>query len=64
MQHVSKRAFRPAFDGLEGRQLLASKVTLPETSPFAPAVAEFGGRLYIAWTGTDPQHHLNVTYLG
>ena len=52
--------FRPAFDDLEGRRLLASVVTLPQTSSFAPAVAAFNGKLYIAWTGTDPGHHLNI----
>jgi hypothetical protein len=57
MQHVSKRAFRPAFDGLEGRQLLS---TLPETSSFAPARATFDGKIYIALTGTDSAHRLNV----
>jgi hypothetical protein len=57
MQHVSKRACRPAFDGLEGRQLLT---ILPETSSFAPARATFDGKIYIAWTGTDSAHRLNV----
>ena len=57
MQHVSKRAFRPAFDGLEGRQLLS---TLPETSSIAPAHATFDGKIYIARTGTDSAHRLNV----
>ena len=57
MQHVSKRAFRPAFDGLEGRQLLS---TLPQTSSFAPARATFEGKIHIARTGTDSAHRLNV----
>jgi hypothetical protein len=26
----------------------------------APALASFDGRLWIAWTGSDPQHHLNT----
>src|SRR3954454_9149604 len=61
MRHMTKRAFRPAFDDLEGRRLLATlDVNLPETSPFAPAVASFNGKIYIAWTGTDSGHHLNV----
>jgi hypothetical protein len=25
----------------------------------APALASFDGRLWLAWTGSDPQHHLN-----
>ena len=57
MQHVSKRAFRPAFDGLEGRQLLSM---LPETSSFAPARATFDGKIHVAGTGTDSAHRLNV----
>ena len=36
------------------------KVTLPESSNEAPALTSFDGRLYIAWTGADPAHHLNV----
>src|SRR5512142_791783 len=55
MTPTSKRALRPGFDDLEGRQLLS---TLPETSSFAPAVAEFSGGLAIAWTGGDGR--LNV----
>ena len=35
MTRTSKRALRPGFDDLEGRQLLS---TLPGTSPSAPAV--------------------------
>jgi hypothetical protein len=49
------------------------KVTLNETSylqysigkylvriSMAPALASYGGYLWIAWTGSDPQHHLNT----
>jgi hypothetical protein len=36
------------------------KRTLPDTSFAAPALGVFRGRLFIAWTGTDPEHHLNV----
>ena len=50
MARTSKRAIRPGFDDLEGRQLLS---TLPETSDFAPAMAYFNGKIYIAWTGTN-----------
>jgi hypothetical protein len=57
MQHASKRTLRPAFDGLEVRQLLS---TLPETSSFAPARATFEGKIHIARTGTDSAHRLNV----
>src|SRR5262249_440343 len=38
----------------------SAKVTLPDTSSAAPALAVYNGRLYIAWTGTDAGHHLNV----
>src|SRR5262249_41068444 len=34
------------------------KVTLGDTSQSGPTLAAFGGRLYLAWTGTDS--HLNV----
>ncbi len=35
-------------------------VTLDDTSISGPALAYWNGRLYIAWTGTDGEHHLNV----
>ena len=57
MQRMKKHSFQPAFDGLEGRQLLS---TLPETSSFAPARATFEGKIHIARTGTDSAHRLNV----
>lgn len=34
-----------------------------ETSPFSPSLALFGGAPYVAWTGSDPDHHLNVARL-
>jgi hypothetical protein len=50
-----------------------NKVTLNQTSfkpvviakihtqmEMAPALATFDGRLWLAWTGSDPQHHLNT----
>jgi len=55
MDRRCKHTFRPGFDDLEGRQLLS---TLPETSYLAPAIANFNGKIYIAWTGTDGR--LNV----
>ena len=45
MQRKNKRAFRPALDGLEGRQLLS---TLPGTSPVAPASAAVEGTIHIS----------------
>jgi hypothetical protein len=35
----------------------------PETSDFGPAICEFDGDLYVAWTGTDADAHLNVMRL-
>ena len=35
-------------------------VTLPDTTSAAPALACYNFSLALAWTGTDPQHHLNV----
>src|SRR5215469_6933877 len=57
MQRMKRHSFRPAFDGLEGRQLLS---TLPETSSFAPARATFDGKIHIAQTETHSAYHLNV----
>jgi hypothetical protein len=37
----------------------SSKVTLGDTSPVTPALASFGGNLYIAWKG-DGNNNLNV----
>jgi hypothetical protein len=67
MTRTSQRAIRPVFEHLEGRELLS--VTLPETSIAAPAIITFRNRItntympYIAWTGTDSQHHLNIENL-
>jgi len=38
-----------------------NKVILGETSIAGPALAGFAGGRYIAWTGTDSDHHLNVS---
>jgi hypothetical protein len=54
MIRKSRRALRPGFDDLEGRQLLS---VLPETSPSAPAIATFNGDTYIAW-GRHPRRDL------
>ena len=32
----------------------------PETTLSGPPIASINGRLYIAWTGLDPMHHLNL----
>lgn len=54
---------RTGKDGL----IYTAKRTLPETSPYRPAVSfSSGGRagfVVLAWTGTDAQHTLNVEYL-
>ena len=38
----------------------ATKSTLSDTSIASPAFAEYGNRGFIAWSGTDSAHHLNV----
>jgi hypothetical protein len=43
----------------EGRSF-DGKVTLPETSPYAPAAASGNGRLFLAWTGSDSRRRVNV----
>jgi hypothetical protein len=59
MTRTSQRAFRPAFDDLEGRQLLTLVGSVvAETSFSAPAITEFRTDLYMAWRGTDD--HLNI----
>jgi hypothetical protein len=40
------------------------KLTLMETSPFAPALAYFAGQVWLSWAGTDANHTLNVLALG
>ncbi len=57
MQHVSKRAFRPAVDDLEGRQLLS---TLPGTSSIALARGTSDGKIHVARTEADSAHRLDV----
>jgi hypothetical protein len=39
---------------------LSNKVTLPDTTSAAPALASALGKLFLGWTGTDLQRHLNV----
>ncbi len=46
----------PSSQGADGLQF-KNKVTLPDTSEYAPALA-VGNELYIAWTGMD--HHINI----
>jgi hypothetical protein len=105
--HTSKRAFRPAYDDLEGRRLMSSfgatvndssapaiaafkdriyiayynvvqqgplrlqsasdngkafdnRIDLPAKSLTTPALAVFDGRLYLAWTGNNKAHDVNV----
>lgn len=38
----------------------ARLLVLEETTSEQPALAIFGGTLYLAWTGTDPAHRLNL----
>jgi C1A family cysteine protease len=43
-----------------GPQGFGDKITFGDTATAGVALAEFLGKVYIAWGGTDPQHHLNV----
>ncbi|MCT7979828.1 hypothetical protein, partial [Laspinema olomoucense] len=38
------------------------EVSATATSCAAPALTVYGDRLYIAWTGTDESHSLNVSF--
>jgi hypothetical protein len=38
-------------------------LTLPQGSSFAPALALFGGQLWLAWIGTEPSHPLHIRAL-
>ena len=40
------------------------KLTLSDTSPFAPSLTYFNGQVWLSWAGTDSKHSLNVMPLG
>lgn len=40
------------------------KLTLSDTSPFAPSLTYFNGQVWLSWAGTDSKHSLNVLPLG
>jgi hypothetical protein len=40
--------------------IIQRKVTLPETSIAGPAMAFYRNRFYLAWTGTDQAHSINI----
>lgn len=40
------------------------KATFNETSSYAPALTYFAGQIWLAWTGTNSGHSLNVRALG
>jgi polyvinyl alcohol dehydrogenase (cytochrome) len=40
------------------------KLTLSDTSGFAPSLAAFGGQIWLGWTGTSANHSVNVLSLG
>lgn len=54
--------FANAVSGLN----FVARAALAETSPFAPVMMQFhtegGPEFWIAWTGTDTAHHLNVKW--
>jgi hypothetical protein len=45
-----------------GPGALITQITLNETTDSwgTPAIAFGDGHIYVAWAGTDPEHHLNV----
>jgi C1A family cysteine protease len=43
-----------------GSHGFGNKLTLTDTATSGVALAEFKGKVYIAWGGTDSGHHLNV----
>jgi hypothetical protein len=47
------------YDALGTQQVL----TLPQGSSYAPALALFGGQLWLAWIGTEPSHPLHIRAL-
>jgi hypothetical protein len=68
---AAPRPARPAASRLAAAVTEGAKVTLPETSPTGPALWTIGGQgrgapssstynAVLAWTGTDPAHHVNV----
>ena len=40
------------------------KLTLHETSPYAPALTTYNGQIWLAWAGTDANHSMNMESLG
>jgi hypothetical protein len=40
------------------------KLILPYSSSYSPSLAYFAGQIWMAWTGTDSKHTLNVIALG
>jgi hypothetical protein len=48
----------------DGGASFGGKFTSGETSLGGPALAATSGSAVVAWTGTDPAHHLNVAWLG
>ena len=39
---------------------LGDKVTEQDTAAGGVTLTNYAGQIYIGWTGTDPDHHLNV----
>lgn len=56
----AQRVTRTLRDIKETVDVFVNKVTLNDTSIDGYAVAFGNGRVYIAWTGTDDRHRLNV----
>jgi hypothetical protein len=43
---------------------LGNKATFGDAGAAAPALLTYHGALFILWTGTDPNHHVNVARIG
>ncbi|HEX8997391.1 MAG TPA: hypothetical protein VF812_15295 [Ktedonobacterales bacterium] len=54
------------FANSKGGLAFEAQPALASTSPFAPVMMQYhtegGPEFWIAWTGTDPAHHLNVRW--
>jgi hypothetical protein len=54
------------IESIDGGATWRNKVTMDETTEHQPALAIYGnaahGLVYVGWTGTDPQHHLNFMH--
>lgn len=52
------------YDVYHAQYATSLKLTLHETSPFAPALTTYNGQIWLAWAGTDTNHSMNMESLG